>query len=140
MENTKSIITVETTIAAPLAKVWFYWTTPEHIIQWNNASADWCTPHASNDLQGGGRFLYRMESTDGSMGFDFEGTYDEVLFEKSIVYTMDDSRKVTILFSADGHDTKITESFEAEQTNAEELQRAGWQAILDNFKRQVESN
>ena len=120
--------------------MWLYWTTPEHITQWNNASEDWCTPHAVNDLQSGGRFLYRMESTDGSMGFDLQGTYDEVLLEKRIGYTMDDSRTVEVLFSSQGLETKITESFEAEQTNSEELQRGGWQAILDNFKRHVETN
>ncbi|WP_435356742.1 SRPBCC family protein [Emticicia sp. SJ17W-69] len=136
----KTIITVETTVNAPVAKVWECWTSPEHVTQWNNASDDWHTPHAENDLRVGGKFLSRMEAKDGSFGFDFIGLYEEVEENKSIVYTMEDGRKVAIAFISEGGSTEVTESFEAEATNSIELQQAGWQAILNNFKKYVESS
>lgn len=135
----KTVITVENTINAPVEKVWSYWTKPEHITQWNNASDDWHTPHAENDLRTGGSFVSRMEAKDGSFGFDFAGVYDAVTTNEYIEYTLEDSRKVTITFTADGGKTKVTESFEAENTNPVELQKAGWQAILDNFKKYTEA-
>lgn len=135
----KTIITVENTINAPIDKVWECWTKPEHITQWNNASDDWHTPHAENDLRTGGKFVSRMEAKDGSMGFDFGGIYDSVITNQYIGYTMDDSRKVKITFTANGDKTKVTESFEAENTNSIELQQGGWQAILDNFKKYAEA-
>jgi uncharacterized protein YndB with AHSA1/START domain len=135
-----SNVTVETSIAAPVEKVWEYWTTPEHIIQWNNASEDWTTPKAENDLRTGGRFVYRMEAKDGSFGFDFGGTYDEVKPNETLVYTLDDGRKVTVTFTGNGDSTKVAEVFEPENTNPVEMQQTGWQAILDNFKNYVESN
>ena len=135
----KTIITVENTINAPVEKVWECWTKPEHITQWNNASDDWHTPHGENDLQTGGKFVARMEAKDGSMGFDFGGVYDSVITNQYIGYTMDDGRKVKITFTANGDKTKVTESFEAENTNSIELQQGGWQAILDNFKKYAEA-
>jgi len=136
----KTIITVENTINAPVEKVWELWTKPEHIIKWNNASEDWHTPHAENDLRPGGSFVSRMEAKDGSMGFDFGGVYDEVRNNEYIGYTMDDGRKVKISFSTGGNKTKVVESFEAENTNSVELQKGGWQAILNNFKEYTEAN
>src|SRR4051794_7700171 len=136
----KTIITVENTIDAPKEKVWEYFTKPEHITKWNNASEDWYTPRAENDLRAGGNFVYRMEAKDGSFGFDFGGVYDAITTNKNIEYTIGDGRKVKITFSADGEKTKVTESFEAETTNSIELQKGGWQSILDNFKKYAEAN
>ena len=141
MEATeKKPITVETTINAPLEKVWDYWTKPEHITQWSFASADWHTPTAENDLRVGGKFSSRMEAKDGSMGFDFGGTYDDVKEHELISYSLGDGRKVEIKFSAEGDSTKLVEKFDPESTNPVEMQQAGWQAILDNFKKYVEEN
>lgn len=135
----KPLITVETTVNAPVETVWSYWTEPEHITQWNSASDDWHTPRATNDLREGGMFTCRMEAKDGSAGFDFGGTYTKVLDCRQIDYTMDDGRTVSITFEQqDGH-THITESFDAESENPLEMQRQGWQAILDRFKAYVES-
>lgn len=131
--------TVATTIDAPVAKVWHLWTTPQHIRQWNNASPDWHTPKAENDLRKGGKFLSRMEAKDGSFGFDFEGVYDEVKEHEKIAYTLGDDRQVTITFSGDENQTTVTETFEAEGTNSLEMQEAGWQAILNNFKGYAEA-
>lgn len=136
----KTKITIETTVNAPIEKVWQLWTAPEHIIQWNSASEDWHTPHAENDARTGGKFKSRMEAKDGSMGFDFEGIYDEVIPNQLIAYSLGDDRKVNITFAANGSETKITESFDAEETHSVEMQRGGWQAILDNFKKYVEAN
>ena len=134
----KTIITVENTVNAPVEKVWECWTKPEHITQWNNASDDWHTPHAENDLRAGGSFVSRMEAKDGSMGFDFGGVYDSVINNQYIAYTMDDGRKVKITFTGNGDKTKVVESFEAENENSIEMQQGGWQAILDNFKKYAE--
>ena len=131
-------ITVETTINAPIEKVWEYWTEPEHITKWNNASDDWHTPIAENDLTVGGKFLTRMEAKDGSFGFDFGGIYDEVKLNEVIAYTMGDGRKVTITFNGQGNETQVIETFDAETTNPIEMQQAGWQSILDNFKKYIE--
>jgi uncharacterized protein YndB with AHSA1/START domain len=136
----KPIITVENTINAPAEKVWEYWTKPEHITKWNNASDDWHSPRAENDLRTGGSFVYRMEAKDGSFGFDFGGVYDAVRTNEYIEYTIGDGRKVQITFSADGNTTKVMESFEAENVNSIEMQKGGWQAILDNFKKYTEAN
>lgn len=133
-------ITVESTINAPVAQVWTLWTSPEHIKNWNTASEDWHTTHAENDLRAGGSFSSRMEAKDGSFGFDFNGSYDAVNLHEHIAYTIADGRKVTIAFSGSGNTTKITETFEAENTNPLDMQRGGWQAILDNFKKYAESN
>lgn len=136
----KTIITVTATINAPVEKVWDYWSQPAHITQWNQASDDWHTPHAENDLQAGGKFVSRMEAKDGSFGFDFWGLYDEVIPHKHIAYTMGDGRKVKVDFENQGNATKATENFEAESTNSVELQKNGWQAILDNFKKYTETH
>lgn len=138
--NEKKIITIEATIHASIEKVWDLWTNPDHIIQWNNASADWHTPRAENDLRVGGRFLSRMEARDGSSGFDFTGTYTKVEPLKQIDYTLDDSRKVQVSFVSIGNVIMVKETFEAEGTNPVEIQRIGWQAILDNFKKHVETS
>ena len=136
----KPRITIETSIQAPVAKVWQIWSDPEHIKKWNNASEDWHTPHAQNDLSPGGKFSSRMEAKDGSFGFDFGGTYDEVILHQKISYTMDDGRKVIILFEDKDGTTAITEIFEAEQENPLDMQQSGWQAILDNFRSYVEKS
>jgi len=135
-----TVITVSSTINAPVAKVWDYWTAPQHIMQWNAASPDWHTPSATNDLRTGGTFSSRMEARDGSMGFDFFGTYDDVRNHQYIEYTMGDGRKVKVTFSSNGDSTNVSESFEAEGTHSLEMQQGGWQSILDNFKRYTETN
>lgn len=141
METQNStVITVESVVNQPIEKVWEYWTSPEHITKWNNASDDWFTPWAKNDLRTGGHFTSRMEARDGSMGFDFAGVYDEVKEHELIHYTMEDGRKVKIAFSPIDNGTKVTERFDAERENSIELQRSGWQAILDNFKKYTESS
>lgn len=140
MESTNKTITVSTIIHAPIEKVWKYWTTPENIMEWNSASEDWHTPRAENDLRAGGNFFSRMEAKDGSFGFDFGGVYDQVIEHKVISYTMGDGRKVEVNFWDERNDTKIIETFEAESTNSFEQQQAGWQAILDNFKKYAESH
>ncbi|MGZ3845239.1 MAG: SRPBCC family protein [Flavisolibacter sp.] len=141
METTKrTIITVEARVNAPVKKVWAHWTEPQHIMKWNSASEDWHTPFAENDLRKGGSFKSRMEAKDGSFGFDFGGTYDAVEEYKYIEYTMGDRRNVKVSFIDDGNATNIVESFEAEGTNPVEMQKAGWQSILDNFKRYTEGN
>ncbi len=131
-------ITVEATIEAPIEKVWETWTKPEHITQWSFASEDWFTPKAENDLRPGGKFSTRMEAKDGSFGFDFEGTYDEVTDHKLITYTLGDERKVKIEFEEKGDQTLVTETFDAETQNPVEMQKGGWQAILNNFKKYTE--
>lgn len=133
-------ITVQQVINAPVEKVWDYWTKPEHITQWNNASPDWYTPRAESDLRNGGKFTYRMEARDGSFGFDFFGIYDVVTPHQAIEYTIGDGRKVTLQFSPEGNGTKVVEQFETENQNPVEMQQTGWQAILDNFKAYTESH
>lgn len=141
MENPKkTIITVEATVKAPVEKVWKFWSSPEHITQWNNASDDWHTPYAENDLRVGGKFTSRMEAKDGSFGFDFWGVYDVVVTNERIEYTLGDDRKVKIVFTDQGNATQVTESFEAENQNSIELQQSGWQAILNNFRKYTESH
>src|SRR3954470_12908164 len=136
-ERTK--ITVETDVNVPVEKAWKIFTSPEDIIHWNNASEDWHNPKAENDLRTGGKFVYRMEAKDGSFGFDFGGTYDLVSPNEQIAYTIGDGRKVQVTFSGNGARTKVVETFEAEETHTTDLQRTGWQAILDNYKRYAES-
>jgi uncharacterized protein YndB with AHSA1/START domain len=134
----KTSITVQTTVEAPVEKVWNSWNTPEHITKWNSASEDWHTPKASNDLRVGGKFTATMAAKDGSMSFDFEGTYTKVKPNEAIEYTIADGRAVKIKFDASGNKTHITETFEAENENPIEMQRGGWQAIMDNFKKYTE--
>ena len=135
---TKHKITIKTVVDLPAETVWSYWTRPEHIVKWNNASEDWHTTASENDLRAGGRFLSRMEAKDGSFGFDFSGVYDEVIECKRISYTLDDDRKVEISFLDKDRKTEVTEIFEAEGSNTRELQKTGWQAILDNFRNYAE--
>jgi uncharacterized protein YndB with AHSA1/START domain len=138
--NTPTKITVETTVNAPVEKVWSSWTEPQHITKWNNASDDWHTPWAKADFREGGNFVARMEAKDGSMGFDFGGVYDAVKEHQYIEYTLGDERKVKINFTPQDNATNVVESFEAENTHSLEMQRNGWQAILDNFKKYAENS
>lgn len=138
MENIK--ITIEATISADTKKVWDFWTKPEHITNWNFASDDWCCPKAENDLKVGGKYSARMEAKDGSFGFDFEAIYDEVIEGNKLTYTMGDGRQATTIFTQEDDKTLVTTSFDAEGTNSAEMQKTGWQAILNNFKKYVEAN
>lgn len=140
MTTTTKTITVTATVNAPAEKVWELWNNPAHIVNWNSASPDWHTPSSTNDLRVGGAFTARMEAKDGSFGFDFYGVYDAVRPHEYIAYTLGDNRKVSITFTAQGNSTHISESFEAETQNPEEMQQAGWQAILNNFKNYAEAN
>ena len=132
-------ITVETIVQAPLEKTWNAWTMPEDIMQWNSASPDWHTPSATNDLREGGTFTARMEAKDGSAGFDFGGTYTKVEQGRTIAYVMSDGRECTVTFEEAEGGTRVTETFDAESENPAEMQREGWQSILDNFKTYVEA-
>lgn len=139
METNQSI-TIRVLINAPVEIVWKCWITPEDILKWNNASNDWHTTRVENDLRIGGSFLSRMEAKDGSVGFDFEGIYDTVENLKLIEYHLADNRKVRIIFSAKGNQTEVIETFDPENENTIELQRDGWQAILNNFKKHTEAS
>jgi len=136
----KTKITVQATISANAEKVWDYWTKPEHITKWNFASDDWHCPDAENDLRGGGKMCLRMEAKDGSFGFDFKAIYDEVIKHNKIAYTMLDGRQAITNFKILGNDTHVTTTFDAENENPVEMQKNGWQAILNNFKKYVEEN
>lgn len=136
MQTTK--IEVGAIINADANRVWDAWTKPEHITQWNSASEDWHCPSAANDLRKGGKYVARMEARDGSVGFDFEAIYDEVVDRKRISYTMTDGRQATTTFADVGGRTKVTTVFDAENEHPADFQKAGWQAIMDNFKRYVE--
>lgn len=141
MESTNfEQIIVETVVHAQVEKVWKYWTEPFHIMHWNYASPDWHTPQCENDLSVGGKFTTRMEAKDGSFGFDFWGIYDVIETNKLIEYTLGDTRKVSITFSTNGEETKVIETFEAEETNPLDMQKTGWQNIMDNFKKYVEEH
>ena len=133
-------ITIESIISANTKRVWDYYTLPEHITKWNFASDDWHCPKAENDLRVGGKLKSRMEAKDGSFGFDFEAIYDEVINHKKISYNLTDGRQVITVFENQNGKTKVTTTFDAETQNSIALQRNGWQAILDNFKKYVESN
>lgn len=133
-------ITVQTIVNAPLSKVWNFWNLPEHIIKWNAAIDSWHCPSAENDLRVGGKIKSRMEAKDGSMGFDFEGVYTEVIIQKQLSYQMADGREVSISFKEAGEKTEVIQTFDAEETNPAEIQRQGWQAILNNFQKYVEMN
>ncbi len=138
--NSKPVITIETTVNAPVQKAWDIWSEPKHITKWATASDEWHTPTAENDLRAGGKFSSRMEAKDGSMGFDFGGVYDEVRNHEYIAYTLGDGRKVTVKFTSVGDEVKVVQTFEAEDQNPLEMQQGGWQAILNNFKKYTESN
>ena len=132
-------ITVETTVRAPLADVWSAWNSPADITKWNSASDDWHTTSSSVDLREGGTFRSRMEAKDGSEGFDFEGTYTRVVPTQLIEYRMSDGREARVRFAEQSGAVVVTETCDAESENSAEVQRGGWQAILDNFRRHVES-
>src|SRR5262245_54350316 len=132
-------ITVETTVAAPIEEVWRAWTTPDDIKQWNTASDDWHTTTAVVDLRVGGAFSSRMEAKDGSMGFDFAGTFTKVVPHELLEYSLGDHRVVVVEFIRGDEGVKVRETFDAEGTHTVEQQRAGWQAILDRFARHVEA-
>jgi uncharacterized protein YndB with AHSA1/START domain len=133
----KTTLTAETEINAPIEKVWALWTTPEDIMQWNNPNADWHTPRVDNDLRPGGKFLFAMALKDGSLSFDFTGTYDEVITNQLISYTLNDGRCSTITFTA-GTPVKLVETFEADNTQPVAMQQEFCQAVLDGFKGYVE--
>ncbi len=133
-------ITIETTIAAGVEKVWEYYNKPEHITKWNFAIDTWHCPSATNDLRVGGKLVSRMEAKDGSIGFDFEATYDKLVDYRRICYTIADGRQVEIEFTESDGKTSIFTAFEAESENPVEMQKGGWQAILDNFKKYTEAN
>jgi uncharacterized protein YndB with AHSA1/START domain len=132
-------VTVQVFVKAPIDLVWHSWTTPAHIEKWNAASDDWHTPKAVNDLRNKGRFVYTMAAKDGSISFDFCGTFLEIDEPNKIITHLDDQRKVWVTFEDKGNEVHVIETFEIENENSEELQRFGWQAILDNFKKYTES-
>lgn len=133
-------ITIATTINASPEAVWQAWTTPQDITQWNHATADWACPHAEINLQPGGQFNYRMEAKDGSMGFDFSGEFTSVEAHQEIVYALEDGRQVSTTFTETDQGIKVEQHFDAEDERSAGQQKQGWQAILNNFKRHVESN
>ena len=135
-----NLITVSSTINAPLTKVWNYWTETKHIKNWNFAAADWHCPEASNNLVVGGEFHYTMAAKDNSFSFDFWGTYQKIETEKNIEILIGDGRFMKVTFEITGAGTKVTEQFEPEQQNPPEMQQAGWQMILDNFTKYVEGS
>jgi uncharacterized protein YndB with AHSA1/START domain len=132
-------ITIETEVLAPIEKVWACWNNPEHITKWCFASDDWHAPQAASDLRVGGKFTTRMEAKDGSSGFDFGGTYLDIKENEVVEYEMGDNRNVRTTFVPTEKGVKVTETFEAEDQNPIEMQRAGWQSILNNFKKYVEN-
>lgn len=133
-------ITITTVVQIPPEKAWMYWTSPTHIIKWNAASDDWHTPRATADLKEGGKFTSRMEAKDGSVGFDFEGTFTKVVPATLLEYSMPDGRAVSVVFQKQDGGTLITETFDPENENPIEMQRGGWQAILENFKKYAEAH
>ena len=139
MENNE-IIKVEVVINQECSNVWDFWTTPEHITKWNQATEEWHCPKAVNNLKAGGTFNYRMEAKNGSMGFDFTGTYSKIMPHEKIDFALEDGRHVEIDFIKEGEKTRIIEVFDLDSENSPGIQKQGWQAILNNFKNYVESN
>ncbi|MES2329622.1 MAG: SRPBCC domain-containing protein [Bacteroidota bacterium] len=135
----KTVITVETLVNAPVEKVWKNWTDPQDIVQWAFASDDWHAPYADNDVRVDGTFKTTMAAKDGSFSFDFGGVYTKVEPNKTLEYTIGDGRKVWINFYSENGQTKIVEAFEAENMNSIEMQKGGWQAIMENFRKHVEA-
>ena len=132
-------ISIETEVKASPATVWDAWVTPEDITNWNFAIDEWCCPRAEINLEPGGKFNYRMEAKDGSMGFDFEGTFTKITPNDSIHFKLEDNREVTVEFIQTANGVKVVETFDAEDENSAEQQKQGWQSILNNFKKHVES-
>ena len=137
-EGNEMEIAIETTVDAPIERVWAAWVTPDAITQWNFASDDWCCPKAEIDLVVGGKFNYRMEAKDGSIGFDFEGTFTTIDPQAVIEYALADDRQVRIRFTQTESGVRVVETFDAEDEHSAEQQRQGWQLILDNFKAHTE--
>jgi uncharacterized protein YndB with AHSA1/START domain len=138
---TKQPITVSALVNAPIEKVWTLFTTPEHIMHWNQASDDWHTPAATNDLRHDGRFSFTMAAKDGSFQFDFGGTYTIITPLRLIEYVLDDQRQVRTEFAREGDNaTRVTQIFDPEAIHSPEMQQQGWQAILDSFKRYAEAS
>ncbi|MCB0761676.1 MAG: SRPBCC family protein [Flavobacteriales bacterium] len=137
--NDKERITVKAAIHAPIETVWEKWTSADHIVNWNFASDDWCCPSATSPLEVGARYTSRMEARDGSVGFDFWGTYVVIEPPVRIHTQLGDGRHVEVEFMSDGKLTQVTETFDPEDQNPIDLQRGGWQAILNNFKKYVEN-
>ncbi len=133
-------ITIQTTVKSSIEKVWQAWTTPADINQWNAASDDWHNPKSTNDLRVGGKFSYRMEAKDESMGFDFEGTYTKIVHEELIEYVLEDGRTVSVAFEPVSEGITVVEAFDAEDSNSAEMQRQGWRSILDRFGSYVEAH
>lgn len=133
-------ITVQTVVSAPIERVWEAWTTPADIVLWNFASDDWCCPSAEIDLRVGGLWKARMEAKDGSFGFDFEAVLSAVEPCTFLQYSLGDDRVVDVRFTSADGGVLVEESFDAEDENSAEMQRAGWQAILDNFRKHVEGS
>lgn len=132
-------IEIQTLINKGNKQVWEAYTMPEHIVHWNFATSEWHCPKAQNDLRVGGEYFARMEAKDGSFGFDFKAIYTEITPEKSFTYRLEDNREVSVAFLKEGENTKIIIVFDAETVNPIEMQRAGWQAILNHFKLYTES-
>jgi uncharacterized protein YndB with AHSA1/START domain len=133
-------ITIQAIISADSKKVWDYYTQPEHITKWNFATDDWQCPSASNDMRVGGKYSARMEAKDGSFGFDFEATYNEIVEGQKFTFTMPDNREVNVIFNRLDDKSEVIVTFDAETENPIEMQRDGWQAILNNFKKYTETN
>lgn len=138
MDTTK--ITIQAVISANRQKVWDYYTKPDHITKWNYAIDSWHCPTASNDMRVGGKYLARMEAKDGSFGFDFEATYNEITNGEKFTYTMTDNRVVEAIFKELGDKTELKIIFDAESENPVDMQQQGWQSILENFKKYAEQN
>lgn len=133
-------ITVTAIVNADNKRAWDYYTKPEHITKWNFADPSWFCPSASNDMRVGGKYSARMEAKDGSFGFDFEAIYSEIVDGEKFSYGMSDGRQVTVVFNKNGNKTEVIVTFDPEQENPIEMQKGGWQAILDNFKKYAETN
>ena len=134
-----SNLTAEIILQAPIEKVWKLWTTAADIKQWNNPSDEWYSPNVEIDLKTGGRFLFRMETKNGSVGFDHAGRYDKILLHQLIEYTVDDGRRSVIVFSTNNDSTTVTETFEPEPQTPVDMQKEFCQSVLNNFKKYVES-
>lgn len=131
-------ITVSVQLDTNAEKAWEYWTHPDYIVQWNFASDEWCCPSASNDVSEGGKLSWRMEAKDGTFGFDLNGTYTKVVHPQQLEYMLEDGRPVRVHFETDSTGTTVKWTFEVEQINPPEFQKAGWQAILNNYKALVD--
>jgi len=132
-------INITATVNASAGKVWDYYTNPKHITCWNFADPSWHCPHVSNDMRVGGRYYARMEAKDGSFGFDFEAVYTDIVPGEQFTYTLADGRRVSVVFKKQDNQTKVDVTFDPENQNPLDMQRTGWQAILDNFKRYTET-